>query len=496
MRHWTEGGAAAIAAMLIATGPAGAEITAAEAWQGIVDYYASMGQSVTAASQGQEGDTLVVRGAEFATHLPEGDARLSVEEIRLKEMGDGRVEVTMSPDIPLSVKMTSSKDEAIDMAMKLTQSGMTFVISGDNTATDYTFNSATMGIDVESLTVNGEAVPMTISGNLANLAGAYHMVKDGTTRQISSDFSSDKLDFAMKANDPKGEGSLAFEGTLNGLSGTGKATLIEGINSQDLLAMLNAGMSIDTAMNYGASAYTFDFHDKADAASGNASGAGGSFHMTMSKDGLRYGGQSSGDKVSMQIPQMPPVDFSIGEAAFDMLMPVTASDQEQPFSFLIKIADLEVSEMLWGLFDPGQKLPRDPATLIIDAAGMAKLDINIFDPANAERLDKGAPGEVSAVKLNQLRVTAVGADLTGDGDVTLDNSGPKPKPLGAVNLKLVGGNALIDKLVEMGLIPQDQAMGARMMLGLFAVPEGEDTLTSKIEFKEDGGIYANGQRIQ
>ena len=171
MRHWTEGGAAAIAAMLIATGPAGAEITAAEAWQGIVDYYASMGQSVTAASQGQEGDTLVVRGAEFATHLPEGDARLSVEEIRLKEMGDGRVEVTMSPDIPLSVKMTSSKDEAIDMAMKLTQSGMTFVISGDNTATDYTFNSATMGIDVESLTVNGEAVPMTISGNLANLAG-------------------------------------------------------------------------------------------------------------------------------------------------------------------------------------------------------------------------------------------------------------------------------------------------------------------------------------
>ena len=55
---------------------------------------------------------------------------------------------------------------------------------------------------------------------------------------------------------------------------------------------------------------------------------------------------------------------------------------------------------------------------------------------------------------------------------------------------------IVDKLVAMGLIPEDQAMGARMMMGMFAVPSGEDELTSKIEFKEDGGVYANGQRIQ
>ena len=80
--------------------------------------------------------------------------------------------------------------------------------------------------------------------------------------------------------------------------------------------------------------------------------------------------------------------------------------------------------------------------------------------------------------------------------MTFDNSSGTPKPLGAVDMQLVGGNALIDKLVGMGLVPEDQAMGARMMMGLFAVPTGEDQLTSKIEFKEDGGVYANGQRIQ
>jgi hypothetical protein len=40
-------------------------------------------------------------------------------------------------------------------------------------------------------------------------------------------------------------------------------------------------------------------------------------------------------------------------------------------------------------------------------------------------------------------------------------------------------------------------MGARMMMGLFAQPgEGEDTLISTIEMKEDGSVLANGQRIK
>jgi hypothetical protein len=55
----------------------------------------------------------------------------------------------------------------------------------------------------------------------------------------------------------------------------------------------------------------------------------------------------------------------------------------------------------------------------------------------------------------------------------------------------------MDTLVNMGLLPQEQAMGARMMMGLFARPgDGPDTLTSTIEVKEDGSVLANGQRIQ
>jgi len=62
---------------------------------------------------------------------------------------------------------------------------------------------------------------------------------------------------------------------------------------------------------------------------------------------------------------------------------------------------------------------------------------------------------------------------------------------------LSGGNGLLDKLVGMGLVQEEQAMGARMMIGLFARPGGgEDTLQSTIELKEDGSVLANGQRIR
>jgi hypothetical protein len=54
----------------------------------------------------------------------------------------------------------------------------------------------------------------------------------------------------------------------------------------------------------------------------------------------------------------------------------------------------------------------------------------------------------------------------------------------------------LDTLVAMGFIPEDQVMGARMMLAMFAKPgETPDSLVSTIEFK-DGGLFANGQQLQ
>ena len=66
-----------------------------------------------------------------------------------------------------------------------------------------------------------------------------------------------------------------------------------------------------------------------------------------------------------------------------------------------------------------------------------------------------------------------------------------------MDLSLTGANGLLDKLIEMGFVSSQDAMGARMMMGMLAVPgEGPDSLKSKIEINEQGQILANGQRLK
>ena len=100
-----------------------------------------------------------------------------------------------------------------------------------------------------------------------------------------------------------------------------------------------------------------------------------------------------------------------------------------------------------------------------------------------------------------MRAKLAGAEVSGTGAFTFDNTdlvtfGGMPVPTGKLDVKMTGINALLDTLVSMGFIPEDQIMGARMMLAMFAKPgDGPDTLVSTLEFK-DKGFFANGKRLQ
>lgn len=154
------------------------------------------------------------------------------------------------------------------------------------------------------------------------------------------------------------------------------------------------------------------------------------------------------------------------------------------------------------MFDPQGLLPHDPASLVLDMTGTATLLFDAVDPAQAEAMAAAEmPAQVNSADLNNLRIAFGGAEITGSGAFTFDNSDLTtfpgvPRPAGAVDLQLNGVNGLIDGLVALGLLPEDQVMGARMMLGAFTTPVGDDQLTSRIEVTEDGQLLANGQRLQ
>ncbi len=496
MKLWTGLGSGAICAFLLGTTAVHADVTAQEVWTGVTDYYTALGQTVTTGSAEMQGDTLVVSNAVFASKVPEGSFSATVGELRLKELGDGRVEITMSDEIPLSMLSKPESGESVDMGLKLTQSGLAMIVSGTPEDTTYDLTAPEMAVAVDGMTVDGNAVPLTVIVKLTGNTGTYRM-STAAGRRLASEMKADKLDFEVAAQDPEGKGDFSASGSLTGLSGTSDATIPDGVDLADMNAALQAGLAMTGDFGYSSGGLVMDFKEDTETMHAQSTGGGGTLHFKMSKDGLAYGGTGKDSAVSMELSSLPvPMDIALAETAFDIALPVSKTDAAQPFSALVKLVDLTVSDGLWSMFDPTAQLPHDPATLIVDLAGSAKMAINIFDPKEAETIGGAPPGELESLDVRELKVSAVGTELTGKGAVTFDNSAGMPKPLGSVDMQLVGGNGLIDKLVAMGLIPEDQAMGARMMMGLFAVPTGEDTLTSKIEFKEDGGVYANGQRVQ
>ena len=99
------------------------------------------------------------------------------------------------------------------------------------------------------------------------------------------------------------------------------------------------------------------------------------------------------------------------------------------------------------MVDPGAQLPREPATLILDLSGRADVTADLTDPAVGEL--SAPPGALRSLDLNQMRLAAAGAELTGQGALTFDNADLSmglPQPVGAVDLALTGGSALLDRL--------------------------------------------------
>ncbi len=496
MKQWTGLGSGALCAFLLGTTALHADVTAEEVWKGMTDYYTALGQTVTTGSAGMQGDTLVVSNAVFSSDVPEGSFAATFAEIRLRELGDGRVEVTMSEDVPVKMLNKPATGESVDMTMNLMQSGLAMIVSGTPEDAVYDLTAPEMAVAVDGMTVDGKPVPLTVNVKMTGNTGTYRMSTAGG-RKLASEMKIDKVDFDVAAQDPEGKGEFSTSGSLTGLSGTSDATIPDGVDMADMNAALQAGLNMSGTFAFTGGGYVMDLKDEAETVHAQSTGGAGTLHFSMSKDGLAYGGSGKDTTISMQMSSLPmPIDATLADSAFEIALPVTKGDAAQPFSALVRVVDLELSDAIWAMFGPMSQLPRDPATLIVDLSGTARMAINIFDPKEAETIAGAPPGQLDSLDIHELKVSAAGAELTGTGAMTFDNSGPTPQPLGSVDMQLQGGNGLIDKLVAMGLLPEDQAMGARMMMGLFAVPSGEDTLTSKVEFKEDGGIYANGQRVQ
>jgi hypothetical protein len=495
--------ASTLAALLLSTA-AQAQVTAEQVWQDWKDLSASYGQTITAGSENRSGDTLVVSGMNINSTFEGGSVQGTVETVNFRELGDGTVEVTMSPEYPLTLNVTGEDGKPATVEIMVRQPGLILIAGGTDAETRYDFNAPTVKVSVVSVTSDGKPVDADVNLDITALSGNY-LVTKGEMAKLASDLRAEGMTFQMSVADPAASSTFSMNGSVSQLAGKTEGTLMSAEAMTDMAAALAAGFNTAGTFSFGATSYDFSVDEAGQTAQGNATLAGGGLKFGMNADSLEYGGDARDVALKVTGSQLPFPELAMNysQAAFNLLMPLSKSETPGNFALMTRLVDFTISDAVWDMVDPGKVLPRDPATLIIDTKGTAKWLVDIMTAAETEELPEGTvPGELHSLDISELLFKALGAEISGKGAFTFDNTDlvtfqGMPAPTGTLDLKILGANALLDKLISLGFVPEDQAMGARMMMGLFAKPiDGqEDALTSTLEFK-DKGFYANGQRLQ
>lgn len=491
--------------LVLSTGSAMADVTPEEVWANWQAASTAYGQQMTATSVARSGDTLVVEGLTIRMDDPSGMVvNGTLAKVNFRDKGDGTVEVTMSDSYPLTMSVPDPDEGKVDLALEISQPGLVVTASGTAAETAYDFDAPSVGIRLAKIEgVDAEAVDLTADVTVTAMKGRYLVAGPDTAKTLDSQFSAQSLAMVIVGKDDDSTDGGRITATLANLQGASKGTFAGLDQIANLSAALKAGFAAEGSLSYGATAMDMDITDDGKPVKIKAAASGGSFDFGLDAGRMAYGAGGTGVEVTMSGADIPFPELRIAydEAAFRFQVPTQPADQPGDFGFLVKIVGLAVSDELWAMADPMGQLPHDPATLVIDTKGKARLTADIFDPAVAAGLGDAPPGELHALEVTDLRASLAGADLTGGGSFTFDNADLMtyagfPAPTGKLELKLVGGNGLLDKLIAMGLVAEDEAMGFRMMLSMFANPgAGPDELTSTIEFK-DKGFFANGQRLK
>ena len=499
-------------ALLSTSQIASADITPNEVWQDWRDYMQGMGYSLTA-KESTSGDTLTVSNVKFdlATDPDQGEMSVTVESIGFAQNDDGSVTVLLPASMPVSLSITPAAADAepVDMTMILNHSALDMIVSGSPTNMTSSYSAGTVGLKLGKLTVGDE----TLDPQNAKMAIVLKDVQSRTDSKLGAMRDYDQtatvgsVSYDMSFKEPDEPAIATVKGTSSDITFKANGILPLALAQVgDMAGLLRAGMDVTGKTTAGNSTFTVDIEDPN---SGNLAVAmaaeSGTLTMETSADGISYAGTRQGTTVSVQPPQFPfLLSFAMDNAAFNLSAPVMKSDAPQNFALGLNLSDFTMSDMVWGMLNPQGTLPRDPASVAIDMTGTATMLSDYLDMQNVDQMADAleVPAKPESIKLNSLIVDALGARLTGFGAATFENTDPDAdnadlKPNGALDLKLVGGNTLLNTLVDSGLLPAQTAMGARMVMAMFAVPgDGEDTLETKIEFTRSGAILANGQRIK
>ena len=490
---------AVCAAALMSASAAMADVTAAQVWDNWKANLALYGDDGVSYGDETVGDGEVTV-SDLALTMDDAESKIvsNVGTLVFTENGDGTVSVTMQDSYPITIEEVGTDNGA---ELLVAQQGLAITVSGVPDAMNYDVTADSYEIRLAE--VRGEDADIEVEAFLRanNLSGSYQ-TDTNSGMNTTFGFATGSIDFLVDGKEPDDAGYVVFSGQMADVTTSGEIDLPEGadMDDPDTFATDFAFRGETTAAS---TAFIFDVDMDGDVASGGVQAGAFTLGGDMNPSSLDYTVSLADAAINAQSPDMP-FPFAMSMSLFENIfsMPTGATDEPAPFGYRLALTDFTINEEIWAMGDPSGAIPRDPATIIFDVSGMAKLFFDLFDPEQQEALEfADVPGELISLAVQNVQVTAAGLDAKATGDFTFDNTDLEtfdglPRPIGELNIGITGANALIDTLVDMGLLPADQATMGRMMMGMFTQPAGEDALTSKIEINEEGHVLANGQRIQ
>jgi hypothetical protein len=503
----------ATAMALVLSAHSAAALTPEEAWAHWQALATGAGQTLTAASTARAGDTLTVSGITAAFPLPDGPTiTATLPEVAFRDLGDGTVEIAYPPAYTMTFAFPDGmpddmQDGPKSFALDVAQDQVKVIASGAADAPSYDLTAASVALTARDF-IDQDDKPVDINAQaaLTGISGRYTSgtATAGAPAALDSALSVKGFSLTVDAKDPETATTVAASLSAADISSTGKTVMVDPLllQSGNMSAALAAGFKVDGSFASGPVTLSLDVDEGGTKGAFDGTFTGASAHARLDADRLDYGfgltgAQMSGSGADMPLPE---IASAFGELTFGFAMPVRPSDQPQDFAVLARFVDFTMTEDVWAIFDPGQRLKRDPVSLIVDVAGTGAWTVDILDPATQMESGPDLPAKLFTFDLKEVLARAAGAQVVATGGLTFDNDNLQtyagfPEPSGKVNVTMDGINALMDALVAIGVVPEEDMMGARMGLAMFAKPGANpDQLVSEIEFR-DGGLFVNGMQM-
>ncbi|MEM9350945.1 MAG: DUF2125 domain-containing protein [Pseudomonadota bacterium] len=458
--------------------PAWADLTASEAWESF-QLSTAAGSSLTWENTRIENGTLTVEGTVLESESDEAQAAISVGTLTFTEGASGTVALGFPAVMPVRVTFTDEFGEDVEVTARIETQRVEAIYSGDSG--DITFDLSLGALQVMLVEVADLPPEARYEASATAMNLTAQVISTGSG-PVSSDFTAsiETVESGITLEDPV-EGLVAMGYTLNALETRGQTTRPARALTTDAL-LAGPDFRTDASLEIAGSEMAIEYD--VDEGSGAVDIVTGKSSADVRVDAGRIAtqGNASAIRFTANSPDLPlPASFLIGAVAYELDQPARPEPEPQPFSFDATLSGITLDDVAWNSLDPSRALPREPGNVALNLEGSVG--------------DGLEPFGLRQLTLNGLTADALGAAMSATGSFTFNAANQSPD--GALNIRLLGLNTLLETLFDSGIVNPTQAFGILVGLGsLMQAGAGEDEMTSQIELGADGSLTVNGQRFR